>query len=249
MYRISISLIFILFILISFSQTLSPPPSNDFFKIEVAKILDGEYIDSIEKIKWRPYPQEVISKSKDGMVYTSIDSIISFKINSESYKLIILRSIEVLRGIEDQSASNSPTLGLALFIEKASGFELVKINRSIDRIGQAGLLPLYSIINISPSEKAFMITEENFQETTVYCHIYFLSEWCFSRIALEFPVFSLIDFHNYKYHTNQIEVLDKSIGFDGYYNFQINTKTFTEDKLIDSKLNVFKFNGRKWEGY
>ncbi len=216
-------------------------------EVEMLSLLNGEYVDSIEKIKWVPYPKEIVSTSEDGFAYTAIDSVFSYQSGNEKYVLVVLRTNVIYEGMDEHCASCSPTLGLTLFKLIEGKYTLMSMDRSVCKIGQAGMLPDYSLIDLSAEVKGFLVNEANFQDSDVYSQVYALGESNVSNLVFEYPNFRMLNYEEGKYQNTTLEILTDKLGFDSFYLFELRTETFKSDKLLSKKSTRYSFNGRKWE--
>lgn len=213
---------------------------------EMTKNLNGTFVDSLNAIKWTPYPKEVIAISEDGYAYTSIDSVISYTSNSENYKLVVLSTNQVYEGLNSECAGCAPSLGLALYKLVDGKYVLSSFNRSIRQMGQAGHIPPYSIVDISENSKGFLISEDNFMDNDVYTYLFSLYESDVSALTFEFPNFQMTDRASSKYKTSTIS-FNKTKEDDEFYTIQLNVSSFKMDKKLGSESILYSFNGRKWE--
>jgi hypothetical protein len=217
------------------------------FVEEISKNLNGTFIDSLNSIKWTPYPKEVVTTSEDGFAYTSIDSVISYSSNNESFKLAVLSTNLVYEGFIYECASCSPSLGLALYKLIDGKFVLSSFNRSILRIGQGGHLPYYSIMDLSQNSKGFLISEDNFMDSDVYSYLFSISETQVSDLLFEYPNFRMTDRESSKYQTTTLSFIKQKKESEELYDLKLDITLFELDKKIGSESISYSFNGRKWE--
>ena len=213
----------------------------------LSKALEGEYSNSLNKIIWKPYEKESVAISKDGYAYTSVDSVISFSTINGDYSLAVLRTNVLYDGIEEQCASCSPTLGMALFKMTEGKTILTSLNRSIRNTGQAGMLPNYSLIDLSPEIKGIYFTEVAFQDMDAYSFVYLINESNVSDMVLEFPNFRMLDYEKSSFQTTEMNVINTTDKDKPHYLLQLDISTFESDLTSETKKVEFTFNGRKYE--
>jgi len=230
---------------IVYSQNSSEIEIN--FVKEITNNLNGTFIDSLNSIKWTPYPKEVITTSEDGYAYTSIDSVISYTENNDFYKLVVLRTNEIYEGLIFECAGCAPTLGLALYKLVEDKYVLTSFDRSVKHIGQGGMLPEYSIVNLSTMSKGFLISEYNFQDSDVYTFLFSLHETGVSTVLFEFPNFRMTDRELNKYQTTTLSFIKPKNESDELYDLKLDMTLFELDEKIGSESILHSFNGRKWE--
>jgi hypothetical protein len=233
----------------SFCIGQSRIPNNYQFQLRNLLIdaFNGEHNIELDKVKWNPYKKEIVATSEDGYAYTAIDSVISFSANNENFILVILRTNVISDGFEEQCSSCKPSLGLALFKDYDSKLELTSFNRSIRNIGQAGLLPDYSIIELSSESKGLLLIEANTQDSDTYSYVYSLDETNVSNLVFEFANYRKIDENQSKYQTSTLNILTEKRNSIENTIFQVVTTSFITDKKIGEKKVNYKFNGVRWE--
>ncbi len=217
------------------------------FKKEISNNLHGTFIDSINAIKWLPYSKEVVVTSEDGYAYTTIDSVISYTANNDFYKLVVLRTNEIYEGFIFECAGCAPTLGLALYKLVEGKYVLTSFDRSVKRMGQGGMLPEYSIVNLSTMSKGFLISESNFQDSDAYTFLFSLYESDISNLLFEFANFRMIDRESSKFKTTTLSFVNQNKETEEFYKIKLEVASFSGDKKLGSESILYSFSGRKWE--
>jgi hypothetical protein len=245
MIPIKFILTFGIFFCLHFTNVYSQSDNQFDAEVELSQLLNGQYVKSLEKIKWTPYTKENVQTSEDGFAYTTVDSVITYKTNNEEYRLVVFRTNIMHEGMEEQCAGCAPTLGLALFKIIEGKPTLTSLNRSVLNVGQAGMLPDYSIVELSAESKGLLVKEGNFQDSDVYCFLYSLDEANVSNLVFEFPHFRMLNYDKGKHQTSTLTILNNDQ--EANYILQLETNTFVSEKKLSSKKVNYIFNGRRWE--
>lgn len=223
---------------------------NRFTKKEILKSLyDGYYIDSLEKIIWKPYPLEKIPVSKDGYCHTNIDSITYFKEDSNEYALVLLRTVvDGLLCMADRAG-----VGIALYKKTLNNWELVGFKRDLMINGPLGILPTFKIVDLDNLQneisKVIVFHEDEFKDNDVFDYFYSLDDNMFGSEVLSICCFKTIEFQStYTYGT--YKVLASKLE-SVYFPIEVNYKTykidFDKEKLISTKKHIYQFNSLRWE--
>lgn len=166
-----------------------------FQKKQILNLLfDGNLNSEGERISWKPFPTENIETSLNSKCYTNIDSILYYQLDTLKYALVILRTVK-MNNISDSmefeqlSMADPATVGLALFIERENNWELHNFERSLITIGQAGYIPPYQIVNISKTDMAFSLKEEEHKDLDVFEYIFSLDSKNFAKEIFSYAHF------------------------------------------------------------
>ncbi len=191
---------------------------------QIKNILNGDYIDSLQKIKWKPYTKEQISSSLDGFAYTAIDSVILFEKDNKQFLLVVLRTIEIdLESGMDNGLFAPKTLGLALFIEEKNSWKLINLNRTVARTNCVMDLMPVKLFQISKSDFAlslkFWFTAGGGLIAPEYESWFNLSEYEFGQNIFTFYLANSLD--NEKVIEKTIEI--KKSADEEFFDFIINT--------------------------
>lgn len=167
---------------------------HDFTKEKVLKTLfSGSYLTETSKIKWAPYPGEMVHRSFNGLCYTNVDSIYYTKNLNSDFAVVILRTISVQdEESEMQSHADNITLGFAVFEKTESCWKLINSNRSVCQIGQDGEVPIVEIIQLNPKDFGLLVTEYE-HDADCYTYLFSLSNNNFSKELYNFPYLKVIN--------------------------------------------------------
>lgn len=229
---------------------------SSFEKKQILSLLfSGKYNHVKENIEWTPYPLEEIATSLNGLCYTNVDSIFQFESNNKVFSLVILKTIEIEDNLESDCAGCSPSFGMALFEQENQIWKLKKFNRSIKKIGQAGTISPYKIIQISNSGYALSLREDEFQDIDVYEFVYSVNIDDFAKELFSYPHFKRINLDEegiitYQLSTMNVNSKEKTESFD-YYPITLSFKhviyTDNEDKVLKSFNKNYEFIANKYE--
>lgn len=235
-----------------------------FQKKQILNLLfDGNLNSEGERISWKPFPTESIETSLNSKCYTNIDSILYYQLDTLKYALVILRTVK-MNNISDSmefeqlSMADPATVGLALFIERENNWELHNFERSLITIGQAGYIPPYQIVNISKTDMAFSLKEEEHKDLDVFEYIFSLDSKNFAKEIFSYAHFKrLSDYENDKTTfqiTNMILNSDdifSNSNETNFYSITLSTKNvdYSDDQEnIQSSFNKnYVFINNKYE--
>lgn len=200
--------------------------SNWNSKTLLSELFQGERVESLNAIKWKPYNGEFVQTSFDGYCYTTIDSIYSFKTDESNYRIVVFKtdpiSDENFIGLSEAEAS---TVGIALFSKEKKDWKLINFKRSVILTGHAGYLGQMEIIDLGNNILLLYINESEYHESDLHNYLISLNESNFGM-----TLFSTRTFHRLSDETNEAYAYETS-------EFTI-TKAETEDSF--PKMNLIK---------
>lgn len=235
-----------------------------FQKKQILNLLfDGNLNSEGERISWKPFPTESIETSLNSKCYTNIDSILYYQLDTLKYALVILRTVK-MNNISDSmefeqlSMADPATVGLALFIERENNWELHNFERSLITIGQAGYIPPYQIVNISKTDMAFSLKEEEHKDLDVFEYIFSLDSKNFAKEIFSYAHFNRLSESENDKTTFQITnmILNSDDIFSNsnetnFYSITLSTKNvdYSDDQEnIQSSFNKnYVFINNKYE--
>lgn len=192
--------------------------SNWNSKTLLSELFEGEKVESLNAIKWKPYKGEFIQESYDGNCYTTIDSIYTFNNESLNYRIVVFKtdpiSDENFIGLSEAEAS---TVGIALFSQEKKDWKLINFNRSVILTGHAGYLGQMEIIDLGNDILLLSINESEYHESDLHNYLISLNESNFGM-----TLFSTRTFHRLSDETNEA------------YKYETSEFTLTKAETEDS---------------
>ena len=190
------------------STTISE--SNWNAKTLLSELFEGEKVESLNAIKWKPYKGEFVQASFDGYCYTTIDSIYSFKTDESSYRIVVMKTIPYFdKDMIEPSIADGSTVGIALFTEENSNWNLVSFNRSVILNGAAGFLGTIKIIDLGNNSMLLSLDEIEHQEVDLHQYLISLNPSNFGMNVFSTKLFHRIIDDNeteYKFEFSEIEI-------------------------------------------
>lgn len=217
--------IFIILISISFNKAFSQDKithkqiyiseSNWNAKTLLSELFEGEKVESLNAIKWKPYKGEFVQVSFDGSCYTTIDSIYSFKTDESNYRIVVMKTIPYFdKDMMEPSIADGSTVGIALFSEESNHWNLVNFNRSVILNGGAGYLGTIKIIDLGNNSILLSLDEIEHQEVDLHQYLISLNPSNFGMIVFSTKLFHRIEDDNetgYKFEFSEVEIKKAAI--------------------------------------
>lgn len=208
-------------IVVLFTQILCAQNNNSSIKTSISEsnwnsktllseLFEGEKVESLNAIKWKPYNGEFVQTSFDGYCYTTIDSIYNFKTNESNYRIVVMKTIPYFdKDMMEPSISDGSTVGIALFSEENNHWNLVNFNRSVILNGGAGYLGTIKIIDLGNNSMLLSLDEIEHQEVDLHQYFISLNPSNFGMIVFSTRLFHRIIDDNeteYKFEFSEIEI-------------------------------------------
>jgi hypothetical protein len=164
----SIFLFFILFFLIFklTGQSNLVIKSADFNSRGILSLLlDGQFNSKINAQKWKA-PNLVNYTNSKSYAYTVCDTLIDFKIDTSSYRLVILKTMMIDPEFKFFADCNAcpPLIGLAIFSKRRENWELTSFKIDVTRLGHFSEIPNASVLRIGNSRLAVRFKDEEVHE-------------------------------------------------------------------------------------
>jgi hypothetical protein len=214
--KIKLTLIVVLFTQIlcaqnnNSSNNTTISESNWNSKTLLSELFEGEKVESLNAIKWKPYNGEFVQTSFDGYCYTTIDSIYSFKTDESNYRIVVMKTISFFdKDMIEPSIADGSTVGIALFKEEDNNWNLLNFNRSILLNGGAGYLGKIQIIDLGKNSMLLSLDEIEHQEVDLHQYLISLNPSNFGMIVFSTKLFHRIVDDNeteYKFEFSEIEI-------------------------------------------
>ena len=202
-------------------------------------IFKGQYQEESKIQKWTMSQTQSIEMSSyvdaNHFAYSSIDSILDLKIDSNEFKIVVFKTYPVdSTGAIQEYMAAIPKIGLAFYLKQngvyqLESFKLAVINGYHDLISTD-----YRLEFIGPSNVAIVLKEETHQDLGKEFWIDLSNDF---KTFLTYDYLSLLQGEKSSLIENSIEIIKTE---NEYYDFILNSKITPTDLLDSEKASKIK---------